>query len=176
MTGRVDPSASSTSPLTRTTLRRNALTGVDSVRCANEMNKHAVAASQPGSRMASSCANVAVSAGSAPHSTANHRSEWNAPPNSSRLYAITPNVPAATNASSHHDTSTAPTTPMATAPTSPTTAMAPSTRWGILVWRGRPASSSSACAVSPTARKNASTVAPSRPPSKFVATHAPIAT
>ena len=86
------------------------------------------------------------------------------------------NTPTATKATSHHDTITAPARPRATAPTSPPAAIHLSAVSGIDVASGRPASSSRACAVRPTARKNASAVAPSRPPSNVGATAAPMAT
>ena len=55
-----------------------------------------------------------------------------------------------------------PATPIATAPASPTTASVTSVGRESAVRNGRPLSSSSACALTPTARENATKVQPSR--------------
>ena len=67
----------------------------------------------------------------------------------------TRNTPAPMNAQIHGETSSAPSMPSATAPASPTTASAHSTPSGMRVPSGRPCNSSSACAATPIARKNA---------------------
>ena len=63
--------------------------------------------------------------------------------------------PSTMNAQIHGETSRAPSTPSATAPARPTAASAQSTPSGIRVPSGRPCNSSSACAATPIARKNA---------------------
>ena len=83
------------------------------------------------------------------------------PPNSSALYAITSAGPTIMNGSSTQPTLATPATPNATAPASPATVTATSVGAGMRVCNGRPFSSSSACAASPTARKNAVSVASS---------------
>ncbi|HXL94436.1 MAG TPA: hypothetical protein VN969_36350 [Streptosporangiaceae bacterium] len=67
--------------------------------------------------------------------------------------------PATRNGTSTQPTRMTPSTPSASAPSSPTTTTSTSAHDGMRVRSGRSRSSSSACAASPTARKNASTVA-----------------
>ena len=77
---------------------------------------------------------------------------------------------------SHGETSAMPSMPRATAPASPTTATPTSRELGMRVPSGRPCSSSSACAASPIARKNASRVSPSHRICTSGASEAPITT
>ena len=100
-----------------------------------------------------------MSTGKAPQAAAKPKSVCMSPPNSSALYAITSTGPATMNGISVQPTRMTPNTPSTSAPSSPTTTTATSAADGIAVRSGRPRSSSSACAASPTARKNASTVA-----------------
>ncbi len=72
---------------------------------------------------------------------------------------MTSTGPATMNGISGQPTTITPATPRASAPARPATATATRTADGIRVRSGRPLSSSSACAASPTARKKASTVA-----------------
>ena len=82
-------------------------------------------------------------------------SEWKRPPKSSRLYATTTNAPKTTNGSSSSVQATAAATPIAVAAPIETQASAISTPSGIAVRSGRPLSSSSAWAPTPSARANA---------------------
>src|ERR1035437_10726711 len=69
-----------------------------------------------------------------------------------------------------------PTTPRATAPPNPTHEAVTSSHVGIDVARGRPCSSSRACAPTPTAKKNASTVKARRTAFTGPTRHEPITT
>ena len=80
------------------------------------------------------------------------------------------------NAQIHGETSRAPSMPSATAPARPVTASAHSTASGMRVPSGRPRSSSSACAATPIARKNAITVSTSQRTFTVDTMHAPITT
>ncbi len=84
--------------------------------------------------------------------------------------------PATMNGISAQPTRATPNTPRASAPARPAAITATSTGDGIRVRSGRPLSSSSACAASPTARKNASTVAISRLTCTCGASAAPMTT
>lgn len=86
------------------------------------------------------------------------------------------NTPASTNGIRVSEIVTAPTIPIAAAPVSERIARATSVwleRW---VLSGLPCSSSSTCAPTPTARKNAAKAAASRPGYRCGASEAPIAT
>ena len=83
-------------------------------------------------------------------------------PWSSRLYASTSSAPSTTSGASSGETTITPTTPIPTAPASPTAAITISGVRRSAVASGRPFSSSSACALTPTARKNAPSAAPNR--------------
>ena len=72
---------------------------------------------------------------------------------------MTKTGPATMNGISVQPTRATPATPRASAPARPTMTTVTSAGDEIRVRSGRPRSSSSACAASPTARKNASTVA-----------------
>ena len=80
------------------------------------------------------------------------------------------------NAQIQAETSRAPSMPSATAPASPTAASAHSTGSGIRVPSGRPCNSSSACAATPIARKNAISVSTSHLTLTVDAMQAPITT
>ena len=80
------------------------------------------------------------------------------------------------NGISAQPTRATPNTPRASAPARPAAITATRTGDGIRVRSGRPLSSSSACAASPTARKNASTVAISRLACTCGASAAPMTT
>jgi len=77
---------------------------------------------------------------------------------------------------STHPTRAVPSTPSATAPDKPTTTAATSWGPGMRVASGRPCSSSSAWAATPTARKKARTLATRREISTRGASAAPITT
>jgi len=80
------------------------------------------------------------------------------------------------NGAIDHETVTAPTTPSPIVPASDTAAIPISAESDSRVPSGRPFSSSSAWALRPTARKNAPSVAASRPPCSVGAATAPSAT
>ena len=174
--GSWSPSAVTSSPLTLVTVRRSRRTGVESTRCAAEIAAHPAATRIASTRIVPVCAKYAVSAGNAPHARANQTSEWNAPPNSSRLYATTRNPPTPMNAHSHGEITTVPWIPNPIAPPRPTTAIVHSTPSGMRVRSGRPLSSSSAWAARPIARKNATSVSTNHPRSTTGARQAPMTT
>ena len=147
-----------------------------SVRWARLTRRAAAAAASAARRTRSAEAKYAVRTGNAPQAAPNQRSEWNAPPKSSRLYATAANAPNATKSSSHHVEPAATATPIAHAPAIETAARPASTGEGMRVRSGRPFNSSSACAPTPIARRNASTVQPSSPQRICGASAAPIAT
>ena len=84
------------------------------------------------------------------------------PPTSSRLYAATRKAPTATNASNHERPRERGATPIAPAPARPTARGARAARPGMRVPSGRPFSSSSACAATPSASANATSAQASR--------------
>jgi hypothetical protein len=86
------------------------------------------------------------------------------------------NAPISTSGISSGETMKIPATPIATAPTSPAAASTTRAVRLSFVFRGRPRSSSSACALIPTARKNATSAAARRSAWIVVAAAAPRAT
>src|SRR5439155_3693996 len=132
---------------------RAARTWVESVRWARLAARANAAAAKASPRSRSAAAKYAVSTGNAPQVAANHRSEWSAPPKSSRLYATTTKAPNATNATSHQVVFAATAMPIPHAAAIDAIASASSTAPGMPVRRGRPFSSSRACAPTPIARK-----------------------
>ena len=146
-------------PSTRTARRRMFRAGVLSRRWAADRANAPAAASTGATASEPACATYPVSTGNAPQAAAKPKSVCIAPPNSSALYAMTRTGPATMNGIRVQPTQYTPTTPRASAPARPTTTTATRADDGIRVRSGRPRSSSRACAASPTARKNASTVA-----------------
>ncbi len=168
------PSVNVITPETRSVRRRTVRTCVERCRCARLRNAANAAASRASGRTVSAAPTYAVRTGKAPQASANQRSEWKRPPKSSRLYATTMNVPKTTNGSSNGVHAKAAARPMAAAPPIDAVASATRTRLGIAVRSGRPLSSSSACAPTPSARKNAARPQSSRWTGRVGASAAPI--
>src|SRR6202011_2060568 len=116
------------------------------------------------------------STGNAPHEKANQKSPCMRPPKSSKLYANTNKTPSGMKSSRPTPTLGKPARPTATASTSAAAPAVFKTQPGIDVRRGRPLSSSKACAAIPTARKKAMSVVVSRNTLTFGASAAPITT